>query len=514
MKCFQLLRLLTLCFFLMMEIVHVYASETFTENGLSYTVLKDSNYLSVTGYTPSANAVCSNELHIPAVVVHDGKKYNVDKISSNAFRGVVELQSVVIEDGMKTISSNAFGYCTNLRSVYIPASVDMIANQVFGSCGSLKSIVVDAKNDTYDSCGGCNAIIDTDRDELVIACNATVIPASVKSIARDAFFYCSMVEHIDVPEGVERIGSEAFWGCGSLKSISLPESLVGLGYHAFRNCCSLASVKIPKNVKEIGEGNIFAGCFGLVSVSVDKANAFYDSRSGCNGIVRKADSTLVAACRTTTLCNDIRAIGDGCFYDMIKHSIHIPEAVTRISERAFDNCYELDRITVAKGNSQFISPEGTNALLSRDGKTLVLGGRMTIIPQSVENIGDCAFDSRYMNSILVLPEKIQTIGASAFENCGAIREVILPETLKSIGIFAFNSCKNLVVAKINTTANIPLYAFSGCSSLSTVSLPEGMKSIHEFAFSNCPNLRRVTIPSTVVDVDRCAFNASTQVIKK
>lgn len=229
MKYFQLLRLWAFCFFLMMAIVHVYASETFKENGLSYKVLKDSNYLSVTGYTPSADSVYSNELHIPAMVVHDGKKYSVDKISSNAFRGVAELQSVVIEDGVRTICSYAFEYCTNLRSVYIPASVDMIANQVFGCCSSLVSIVVDAKNETYDSRGGCNAIIDTDRDELVIACNATVIPASVKSIASDAFFYCSMVEHIDVPEGVERIGSEAFWGCGSLKSISLPESLVSLG---------------------------------------------------------------------------------------------------------------------------------------------------------------------------------------------------------------------------------------------------------------------------------------------
>lgn len=33
-------------------------------------------------------------------------------------------------------------------------------------------------------------------------------------------------------------------------------------------------------------------------------------------------------------------------------------------------------------------------------------------------------------------------------------------------------------------------------------------------FSSCPNLKIVIVPSTVLDVDRCAFDACTQVTKK
>ena len=69
----------------------------------------------------------------------------------------------------------------------------------FFGCLALKSIVVSEDNGQYDSRGGCNAIIETETNELIAGCDYTVIP-----------------------DDVTRIGSRALSGCQGLTSITIP----------------------------------------------------------------------------------------------------------------------------------------------------------------------------------------------------------------------------------------------------------------------------------------------------
>ena len=100
----------------------------------------------------------------------------------------------------------------------------------------------------------------------------------------------------------------------------------------FCGCNSLTSIVIPKNVTKIGNGNIFTYCNNLTSIIVDNDNQNFDSRSNCNGIVRKSDSELIATCRTTTIGNDINALGDYCFDGTTIHFIHIPESAVEMQK--------------------------------------------------------------------------------------------------------------------------------------------------------------------------------------
>lgn len=233
---------------------------------------------------------------------------------------------------------------------------------------------------------------------------------------------------------------------------------------------------IPKNVKKIDEWNIFYKCDNLISIEVDAGNAVYDSRSGCNGIVRKADSALVATCRITTIGNDISKLENDCFAGANIHSVRIPKSVRTMNEIPFSVCYEIDSITVEEGTPMYISPKGSNAILTKDGKTLVFGCRTTIIPDGVKTIGD-----------------------GAFQNCQNLFEVIIPPSVKSLGYGTFSNCGNLMVVKLSPILNgITQDTFSGCTKLTVVDIPEGITFVEKGAFRDCRNIQNLHLPASVV----------------
>jgi len=130
----------------------------------------------------------------------------------------------------------------NLKSIHIPASVKNIGPQPLKGCSGLVSITVDEKNTCYDSREGCNAIIETKSDTLIISSLNTTIPSTVKKIDVSAFHGCERLEKIVIPKGIKIISADAFRGCKSLKSVSLPEGLEQIGHRAFQDCTALESL--------------------------------------------------------------------------------------------------------------------------------------------------------------------------------------------------------------------------------------------------------------------------------
>ncbi len=242
---------------------------------------------------------------------------------------------------------------------------------------------------------------------------------------------------------------------------------------------------------------MFRGCYNLNGIEVDAANRFYDSRSGCNGIVRKSDSALIATCRMTKICEGIQVLGDNCFCGTIISSVTLPKSVVVISYEAFRHCYGIDALDVETGNMSYMSPQGSNAILTKDGKTLVLGCCNTIIPDGVREIGEYAFCGRYNSPILRFPDGLRTIRGSAFINCN-MSGIHIPDSVTFIGPNAFEGCQYLTVVKMSSSSleSIQSGTFSGCGNLSIVQLPEGLKSIGKHAFKDCGSLKNVYIPSS------------------
>lgn len=108
-------------------------------------------------------------------------------------------------------------------------------------------------NTTYDSRYGCNAIIEKATNTLVLGCQNTIIPKSVKNIGHHAFYKCNGLTEIVLSNNIESIGSYAFRYCGSLASVILPDGIKILEDCVFQGCTSLKSITIPNSVKTIGE---------------------------------------------------------------------------------------------------------------------------------------------------------------------------------------------------------------------------------------------------------------------
>lgn len=129
-----------------------------------------------------------------------------------------------------------------------------------------------------------------------------VIPKSVTTLGRGAFFICRSLTSIDIPNSVISIGDYAFAACSGLKSINLPNGVTSIGKEAFNGCSSLAAVTIPNSVTSIGS-NAFGGCTSLKSIDIP------------NSVTTIGDHAF-NACSALTLVkipNSVTSIGDYAF---------------------------------------------------------------------------------------------------------------------------------------------------------------------------------------------------------
>ena len=184
-------------------------------------------------------AIMENEFFI------GGTKYRINSDGSSVtlircqddYTGMAIVPNCVEYEGIEyevtKIGAEAFEDCCGLTNVKIPESVTEIKNLAFNGCNGLTSIVVDSGNTIYDSRNGCNAIIETATNTLIVGCKSTVIPSSVTKVGDFAFNGCSDLTSVVIPDSVAKIGGWAFNCCRNLTSVVIPDSVTWIGPCAF-----------------------------------------------------------------------------------------------------------------------------------------------------------------------------------------------------------------------------------------------------------------------------------------
>lgn len=124
--------------------------------------------------------------------------------------------------------------------------------------------------------------------------------------------------------------------------------------------------------------------------------------------------------------------------------IHIPDSITTLSSKCFENCFSLKKVTGCKNISsvstnafaynyslQEISlPEGITALPNNCFAYSNL--QDFVIPNSVTNIGQGCFNEVALKNIII-PKNVRTVGASVFYNCRQMTKVIVQSENISFG---------------------------------------------------------------------------------
>ena len=231
---------------------------------------------------------------------------------------------------------------------------------------------------------------------------------------------------------VTKIGTDAFYYCRGLTSVTIPSSVTTISSCAFSECSGLTgSLVIPNSVISIGNF-AFSKCSGLTSVSIPKSvktvgqGAFWD----CTGLTSVCISDIAAWCNISFVTSNSNPL----YY---AHALYL-------------------------NNSEV--------------------------------------------SELVIPESVNVIGNYAFEYCSGLKNVYLPNSLTEIGQMAFGGCNKLANINIpNSVVYIGNSAFSGCNELTSINIPNGLSSIEFGTFSGCSKLISINIPSSVTSIGDGAF---------
>ncbi len=87
-------------------------------------------------------------------------------------------------------------------------------------------------------------------------------------------------------------------------------------------------------------------------------------------------------------------------------------------------------------------------------------GGDVVVPDSVTEIGEGAFEKNSSLTTVILPDGLTKIGAEAFCECDSLKTVELPPRLEEIGGMAFYCCKGLRVLHVpETVKEFPYHCF-------------------------------------------------------
>ena len=326
------------------------------------------------------------------------------------------------------IAIEAFGFEeAAVSEISLPATVKTIGREAFSGCTKLGKV---------DLSG---TVLTTIENATFLNCTSITevkLPESVKTIKPGAFEGCAKLEGITLPEGLTSLGEQAFGRCTSLKSITLPEGVTRINNNLFQGCTKLSTVSFG-NVTYIGD-NAFAHCTSLKTIDLGTVlqhiGQYAFRASGLTEItVPESVGYYVNEESGNQENNPMRTIGAGAFTDCTSlKKATIKASINYIYADLFSGCSALEELTLPFVGSHKTVSSGT--LTTKFG--FVFGTATPTDASKFTKVG-----SYYIpNSLKKVTVLGGTISAGAFDGCSMLEEIKYASGVLASGVTSFDGC--------------------------------------------------------------------------
>lgn len=479
--------------------------------------LDDNGVLTISGtgkmgdYTSSGAPWYVQRLQVQEVVIGDG----VTHIGEYAFNGFSNLKRITIGSDVRTIGKYAFQEATTLEEICYRAvnSDDSTSNNyIFKNAGiNGPGITVSVSSQTKRIPG---YLFDPHNTSSVYRPNITEVVFEENSVCSEigdyAFKDCSALSEINLPNSLVSILDGAFNGCG-LQNVIIPKGVRTLGFGAFQKSGSLKSVTISESLTS-WDSYTFNNCVLLEEIYYNAVRAsdygskhyrFTNAGTAGNGItlyigknVTVLPKYMLYVYSTPPKLTDVVFASDssckkidsyafgGCRYIT---SITFPDSLTSFGNEVFIECSALNTLHFTGDVPAFcgdtFSGLTATAYYPADNDTWTedklqnYGGTITWEPY-----GDVYVDTGTCGENLTWT--LDDAGVLTISGVGAMEDYI---TAEEQPWYDYQSSITEIVIE-NGVTKIGAYAFYGCGWAETLTIGEGVGEIGNYAFYNCTAL--------------------------
>ena len=280
----------------------------------------------------NASYIVNNEIvydGFDGTLVIPAKWNNVDvtNLASTSITSKNNLQTLYVEEGLKTIGTNAFSWCNSLVEVTLPTSIENLetngyGTQAFYNCSNITKVTIpqlvingsDTISNVFPSSYSKIDEVNYNEEITYIGANAFSgciglkdinIPQTVTSINEEAFSGCTGLTKVTIPGYIKTIGKNAFSSCTEMTDLILKTGVETVSSGAFNSCSKLSNITLEEGLKTIGT-NAFSWCNSLVEVTLPTSienletngygtQAFYNCSNITKITVKKAEGTLAGS---------------------------------------------------------------------------------------------------------------------------------------------------------------------------------------------------------------------------
>lgn len=404
-----------------------------------------------------------------------GNQATITGIKSDLY-GTVTIPSSLGGYPVGAIGRNAFKDSMGIKTLIIPDTVTSIDRYAFYNCSGMTSLTIGSKVASigYSAFEGCTGL------------KTVVIPNSVTEIGDEAFRGCTGLVSVTIGTGLIEIPQYCFAGCNRLQSVTIGKNVTEIGYKAFSDCSALSTISWGVKLQTIS-GYAFSYCTSLKNVTIPNTVTVIDG-----GAFRSC-----SAMASLTIGSKVTSIGYDSFRDCTAlKSVTIPNSVTNMGTSAFRNCTSITSVAIGTG---LLTIPDYCFFQCKSLQTLTIG-------KNVTEIGYSAFLECIGLHTINWGSKLKQISGAAFQGCSALKSLTIPDTVTTMHYDAFEDCSGIVSLTIGKyVTSIPSGAFAGCTGLKEVIIPESVIHIEGSAFSECSSITKIYLPVSLQTVASYAF---------